>query len=114
MFAQQHYPGAYWRFVRYVTIMGRGVFGVKDGTPAQRGAWQSYRLISGQGDLWGDGVVPVEYGLLDNARHVVLEGLCHHPRADQIWYGQNEATVRGWWSIVEDEERRPTRGSRTL
>lgn len=113
VFAQQVYPDAYWRFVRYVTVISRGICGVKNGPPPERGAYQSYTMISGQGDQWGDGVVPLDCGLLAGARHIILEGLRHDPRPDRPWYGQDEATVQDWWRIVEAVEREPTRVEQT-
>lgn len=104
-FVQKTYPGAYWRFIHYVTIISKGIFGKKNGGPPERGAWQSYQMIMGEGAQWGDGVVPLCAGLLDGARHVILEGLRHDFRPDRPWYGQDEETVRSWWSIVEAVER---------
>lgn len=108
-FVQDHYPEAYWRFIRYVTVMGKSVFGIENGPPIQRGAWQSYQMISGTGCQWGDGVVPLECGLLEGAHHVVLASIRHDPRPDRPWYGHNEEVVRTWWRTVEQVERGPTR-----
>ncbi len=110
-FAQETYPGAYWRFLRYVTVISKGIFGIKDGPPPERGAWQSYELISGNGAQWGDGVIPLENGLLEGARPIILEGLRHDPRPDRPWYGQDEETICSWWRIVEEVEREPTRST---
>jgi pimeloyl-ACP methyl ester carboxylesterase len=112
-FAEQTYPGAYWRFIRYISVMGRSIYGDANGPPAERGAFQSYALISGVGAQWGDGVVPLDKGLLAGARPVVLEGLRHDPRPDRPWYGQDEATVAVWWREVESAEREPTQGIRS-
>ncbi len=109
-FVQQHYPGAYWRFIRYVTVISKGIYGLKSGTPQERGAWQSYEMLTRNGSQWGDGIIPIESALLDGARHVILEGLRHNPHSDQPWYGQDEATVHSWWRIVEEVEREPTQG----
>lgn len=100
-FVQAHYPGAYWRPVRYISVMGRGIYGVADGPPPERGAWQSYRLITGEGAQWGDGVVPLESGLLEGSRKVIMPGLRHDPRPDRPWYGSSVPIVQGWWEQVE-------------
>lgn len=42
-FVQRTYPGAYWRFIRYVSVMGKGIYGDAEGPPPERGAWQSDR-----------------------------------------------------------------------
>lgn len=104
-FAQQTYPGAYWRFIRYVSVMGKGIFGVPNGPPPERGAFQSYSLIAGRGDLWGDGVVPLEHGLLEGSRRVVIPGLRHDNRPDRPWYGSSPAIVRAWWEQVQAASR---------
>lgn len=99
-FVQRSYPGAYWRFIRYVSVMGKGIFGNAGGPPPERGAWQSYRLISGEGGQWGDGVVPLEHGLLEGSRRVIIPGLRHDPRPDRPWYGSTPTYVRAWWEQV--------------
>ncbi|WP_298818126.1 esterase/lipase family protein [Chloroflexus sp.] len=95
--ADQRYPGAYWSEVSYVSVIGRSIFGDPDGPPPERGAHQSYRLISGEGAQWGDGVVPLDYGLLPGSLQIVIPGLRHDPRPDRLWYGSSPATVAVWW-----------------
>lgn len=103
-FAQTHYPGAYWRFIRYVTVISKGIRGVKNGSSAERNAWNSYEMLSDSGDQWGDGVVPLANGVLEGAHQVVLEGLRHDSLPDErVWYGHDETTVRAWWNHVEPE-----------
>lgn len=111
-FAQRTYPGAYWRFIRYVSVMGKGIFGDARGAPPERGAWQSYSLISGEGAQWGDGVVPLASGLLEGSRRVTIPGLRHDPRPDRPWYGSSAAIVRAWWEQVAIAEGEPTLGAR--
>jgi hypothetical protein len=107
-FVQARYPGAYWRFIRYVSIMGKGIFGAAAGAPPERGAWQSYTMITGEGAQWGDGVVPLPSGLLDGSRKVVIPGLRHDPRPDRPWYGTSQATVQTWWEQVAIALAAPT------
>lgn len=111
-FAQARYPGAYWRFIRYVSVMGKGIYGAPDGPPPERGAWQSYRLLTGEGAQWGDGVVPLDAGLLDGSRKVIIPGLRHDPRPDRPWYGSSAAIVRSWWDEVELALQAPVAGAR--
>ena len=100
-FVQATYPGAYWRFIRYVSVIGKGIHGDAAGPPPERGAWQSYRLLTGDGAQWGDGVVPLGAGLLEGSRHVIIPGLRHDPRPDRPWYGTSTAIVRAWWEQAE-------------
>jgi pimeloyl-ACP methyl ester carboxylesterase len=111
-FVQATYPGAYWRFIRYVSVIGKGIFGVRGGPPPERGAFQSYSLLTAEGEQWGDGVVPLASGLLDGSRQVIIPGLRHDARPDRPWYGSSAAIVRAWWEQVEAAEAAPTLGSR--
>jgi pimeloyl-ACP methyl ester carboxylesterase len=96
-YAQRVYPGAYWPSVRYTSVIGKSIFGEPDGPPPERGAWQSYRLLGVAGAQWGDGVVPLENGLLDGSRKLIIPGLRHDDRPDRPWYGSSDAIVRAWW-----------------
>jgi pimeloyl-ACP methyl ester carboxylesterase len=111
-FVQRCYPGAYWRFIRYVSVMGKGIFGEAGGPPPERGAWQSYTLLTGEGGQWGDGVVPLAAGMLEGSRRIVIPGLRHDPRPDRPWYGTSAAIVGAWWEQVELAEAEPTPGLR--
>jgi pimeloyl-ACP methyl ester carboxylesterase len=95
--AQQHVPAAYCRDVRYTSVIGAALTGRADGTPAERAAFQSYRLISGDGAQAGDGVVPLDDGLLAGARQLTLPAVRHDPRFDGRWYAADRATVASWW-----------------
>lgn len=96
-YAQRFYPGAYWSMLRYVSVIGKSIFGAPDGSPIERGAWQSYRILGAEGTEWGDGVVPLTNGLLDGSRKLVISGLRHDNRPDRPWYGTDAAIVRAWW-----------------
>lgn len=109
VYAQEAYPGAYWRTTRYISVIGRGICGIAGGHPIERGAFQSYSMLSGKGAQWGDGVVPLENGLLAGSRHVVLPGVRHDARDEMPWYGTSTAIVQSWWGEVEAMERNVTR-----
>lgn len=113
-FVQGAYPGAYWRFIRYVSVAGKAILGNSGGEPAERGAYQAYALLTGDGAQWGDGVVPLASALLEGSRRVTMPGIRHDPRPGLPWYGANLATVRAWWEQVEAAEREPTPGARRL
>ncbi|WP_322494632.1 lipase [Chloroflexus sp.] len=98
--ADEHYPGAYWPDVQYVSVIGRSIFGDPNGLPPERGAYQSYRLISGEGAQWGDGVTPLHHGLLPGSLQIIIPGLRHDPRPDRLWYGSSPATVAVWWQAA--------------
>lgn len=105
-FAQTRYPGAYWRFIHYITVISKGILGNKEGTPPERNAWDSYMMLSDNGNQWGDGIVPLSCGVLDGAHTVIVEGLRHDQLPDErVWYGHDETTIKTWWSHVEQVER---------
>ncbi len=110
-FVETHYPGAYWRFLHYGTVISRSIFGSQSGSPHERNAWNSYTMLTDEGAQWGDGVVPLSCAVLEGAHHVELDGVRHDPLPDERpWYGHNEDVVRSWWSHVEHIEREPVRG----
>lgn len=102
-FVNTHYPGTVEKEVgvQYVCVAGKAIRGVSkyggiwkvliapcrhlrpafSATPAntrldlQDFVYQSYELCCGTGDVWGDGVTPVECAIaLEGADHIVLEG----------------------------------------
>ncbi len=111
-FVQARYPGAYWRFIHYISVMGKGVFGIADGQPPERGAWQSYTMLGSDGAQWGDGIVPMDAGLLAGSHEVILPGIRHDPRPDRPWYGTSAPVVRSWWEQVERTLKEPTPSAR--
>jgi pimeloyl-ACP methyl ester carboxylesterase len=96
-------PGAtYADRVRYCAVAGRWIQGHSSGTRREQRAFQMYRAFNGQdGDVWGDGVVPVECALLSGAEMLVLDGVTHSARSGRAWYGGSRAIIRRWWSTVE-------------
>ena len=49
-------------------------------------AFQSYELTTGQGDAWGDGVIPVDAALaLPGAESLALDGVYHGPTTSESW-----------------------------
>jgi pimeloyl-ACP methyl ester carboxylesterase len=96
------YPGAYFadKGVRYLTVRGKFVKGKIDGTFRERQAFLNYQFISGVGEQWGDGVVPLSLSELDGAITLTLDGVGHSP-AWNPWFFSDEATVRGWWHYFD-------------
>jgi pimeloyl-ACP methyl ester carboxylesterase len=83
--------------IRYLTVAGRWLQGSQDGNYRQQRAYQAYRFFSGQGDVWGDGVTPVESAGLNGAENLVLEGIAHSRKYNRDWYGSSKAIIRRWW-----------------
>lgn len=95
---ERRYPGAFFApEVAYLAVAGKAVRGDRRGSPRERSSHRSYRMICGDGALWGDGTVPVGSALLEGARHLVLEGVHHYRFRDgRRWYGSADV-VAAWW-----------------
>jgi pimeloyl-ACP methyl ester carboxylesterase len=97
---ERHYPGAFFAsHVHYTSIAGSAVFGDQGGSLAQRHAYRVYRGIVGDGNVWGDGLIPVTSALLSGAQQITLDDVGHFAGFGASWYGTPEVIER-WWSLV--------------
>ncbi len=99
-FVNNNYPGAFYPNVRYVCVAGKSIFGER-----RRGSWlaySSYRLTSGQGNCWGDGITPITAAHLAGAENLVVEGVKHSPKAAGLWYGSPQI-IPSWVSYLKCE-----------
>ena len=137
-FLDKAYPGAYLaeEGVAYVSVGGDAVLGKqqkKSNTPstdeideekkgsqevndvyevregsASSVAYTSYSAVSGDGEMTGDGVVPLEWSLLEGSRTIVLDGVVHSINEagttlpTNRWYGADEVVDR-WLSEALEE-----------
>ncbi len=93
--------------IRHYSVTGRYVRGDERGRFRERQAHRLYRLMGGgSGDVWGDGVVPVQCQQLVGAQTLLLESVCHSPRIGRDWYGGSKAIVWKWWSYVAGQVTR--------
>ena len=90
-FVNQQYPGAFYNDINYVCVAGKAVVGEKK----DWFAFNSFIMTAGDGDVWGDGVVPLSAAHLDGANNIVMESILHSPRPGQCWYG-SESVVTQW------------------
>jgi len=84
-FVNEQYPGAFYPDVKYVCVAGKSVEG-------ERNNWftfNSYKITGGEGNTWGDGVVPVSAAHLEGAENITLPDVLHSPRAGEKWYGSS-------------------------
>jgi hypothetical protein len=94
---EERYPGAYFApQVRYTAVAGKLVRGDRGGTLRERLAYAVYEELIGQGDVWGDGLVPVASALLDGSQQLVLEGASHYTGFGGPWFGAADVIAR-WW-----------------
>jgi triacylglycerol esterase/lipase EstA (alpha/beta hydrolase family) len=83
-FVNQTYPGAYYADVQYVCAAGKAILGEKK--LAKWLAYSSYELTCGDGNSWGDGIIPISSAHLEGANNLILPGAQHSPRSG-LWYG---------------------------
>jgi pimeloyl-ACP methyl ester carboxylesterase len=91
-FVARSYPGAFFPEIEYICVAGKAVYGKPSWRLGQWFTYQSYQLTCGQGDCWGDGVIPIESAHLVGAKNLILENVQHSPRPLQStgqhqWYG---------------------------
>ncbi len=92
-FVNDNYPGATYPDLQYICVAGKSIFGAKK--LGQWLAYSSYEMTCGRGDVWGDGITPIEAAHLRGAKNITIEGVKHSPRTSGIWYGSRE--VRSQW-----------------
>ena len=77
-------------------MAGRSLRGDPSGSVRERHAYGFYRQLTGDGEEWGDGLVPVASALLAGADPVVLDSVGHFTGFGTQWYG-SEPVVAAWW-----------------
>ena len=71
-------------------------------------AFTAYEAVSGNGELTGDGVVPLEWSLLEGSRTIVLDGVLHSINEPGTtlptdrWYG-SEGVIDRWLNEALEE-----------
>jgi pimeloyl-ACP methyl ester carboxylesterase len=92
----RRYPGAcFAEQVHYLSVAGD--LPLADGTAtARRLAPSSYRNISGDEAVPGDGLVPVASACLQGSECLVLPGVAHGGAFGARWYGTPEVVAQ-WW-----------------
>jgi hypothetical protein len=97
--ANRWVPGQpYAGLTHYLAVAGYSVQGKDNGKWRERRAYRLYRMIGeGRGDVWGDGVVPVDSQKLEGAETMVLHNVHHSLRVSRQWYGGSKEIIRQWW-----------------
>ena len=84
------------------------VYKVRGEGSASSVAYTSYDAVSGNGELTGDGVVPLDWSLLEGSRTIILDGVLHSINEagttlpTDRWYGA-EPVVDRWLSKALEE-----------
>ena len=96
----RRFPGCHAPEVDYVAVAGElDLNGPLASDFTRRSARGSYRSISGDPQVRGDGLVPVQSALLLNARPVLLEATAHGGLFGSSWYGSPDR-ITSWWSAA--------------
>lgn len=94
---QQRVPdAAFAPQVCYTCVAGRSVRGDLNGSSKERTASKVYRQICGDGNVWGDFIVPEPAALLPGSEQISLDGVSHFSVFGEPWYG-SEAALPLWW-----------------
>ena len=136
-YLDETYPGAYHKDegIAYVSVGGDAVVGKQpqqkqsaiEGNEPKEGskevndvyktrgegsassvAYTSYSAVSGDGEMTGDGVVPLDWTLLEGSRTIVLDGVVHSINEagttlpSETWYG-SETVVDRWLNEALEE-----------
>ncbi len=87
-FVNDNYPAATYPEVKYICVAGKSIYGAKK--LGQWLAYSSYKMTCGEGNTWGDGIIPIKAAHLTGAENLTIEGVKHSPRTAGIWYGSTE------------------------
>lgn len=94
-FVNNNYPGAAYPDVQYICVAGKSIYGEQ--RYGQWLAYFSYKLICGNGNVWGDGITPIVAAHLVGAKNLTIAGVKHSPQTSGTWYGSPE--IRDEWIV---------------
>lgn len=101
----KRYPGAYFApQVRYASVAGKLILGDEQGTLRARHAHVFYRELIGDGNVWGDGLVPVTSALLEGSHQIILDDVSHFTGFGGPWFGEEKIVARWWSACMNDGE----------
>jgi hypothetical protein len=103
---EKQYPGSFFPSVRYTSIAGKSVRGRLRGSLREHWAYFCYERLSGVGNEWGDGLVPLSCQLLDGSHQIVVEGVSHFTGFGGPWYGSAQVIPRWWYAATDRQESR--------
>jgi hypothetical protein len=86
--------------VRYISVAGRYIHGNASGSLSERFAYRIYKEICAEGDVWGDGIVPVSSALLEGSQQIILSDVSHYSLIGEPWYG-SEAVWQILWKKLD-------------
>jgi hypothetical protein len=98
----ENFPGSFHPSLFYITVAGSAIAGVKQNrtsplepTTVEGYAYNSYQVVCGNGNVVGDGVVPLCASHLDGAKQLTLEQVYHSINVPLQWYG-SDSVLDSW------------------
>lgn len=85
--------------VKYTSIAGKYLRGINFGSTKEHWVYQNYKSICGKGNVWGDGLIPVDCALLEGSEKIILDGVSHTQIIGNSWYGDSE-TIRSIFNAM--------------
>ena len=128
-FVEENYPGAFLQNdgIQYFSVGGKAIvgskeeeldeatktdadqlYGVRGGGSASKVAYTCYEAVCGNGNTVGDGVVPLEWSMLDGAKQIELDGCLHSINEagttipTDRWY-RSEKGIDRWLPVVLED-----------
>eukprot|EP00466_Bigelowiella_natans_P001745 jgi/Bigna1/140348/aug1.55_g15056 len=103
-YLNEQFPGAHLDGIRYISVAGKAIQGStkREGRKSAKAAFAAYHQVCGKGDVFGDGVIPLEAAHLPGARQVTLDGVWHSIDKADSWYGSDGNIDRWLWSLCEE------------
>jgi pimeloyl-ACP methyl ester carboxylesterase len=98
---ERHVPGsAFSSRVRYTSVAGKFIRGNSMGSRFERFAYGVYKEICAEGEVWGDGMIPVSSALLPGSQQIIIDGVSHYSLLGEPWYGSEEV-LPVWWNTED-------------
>tara|TARA_B100000212_G_scaffold79108_1_gene56338 strand:- start:363 stop:950 length:588 start_codon:yes stop_codon:yes gene_type:complete len=99
-FVDKKYPGNFFKNINYISIGGEVEINSKETSLLTKLiARNSYKSISGNKNVSGDGLVPLSSSLLKNSQQIILPKTVHGGIFGKNWYGSS-SKVREWWDLI--------------
>ncbi len=98
-FIMKHLTVDFFQDCRVVSVVSDAYRGALDKGLVEKACYHFYMNVSGEGNLAGDGIVPVKSCFLEGAENVTISGIEHLPTPHARWYGTKEG-VEQWVDLL--------------
>ena len=99
-FVNKKYPGNFFKNVNYVSIGGKvKINSNQTSLFTKLFARSSYKSISGEKNVSGDGLVPLSSSLLEGSQQIIISETVHGGFFGSDWYGSRSKVIE-WWKKI--------------